>query len=615
MTIHVKFALFILIGGIIPIALLATIGFDTMFTVYQESLEDSYMQEFQYSIYAMDSVLETYNNLSKYPYYYVPSGGDNIIRASAKYDNLYYILSGQAFPEAMNSQLYIVDGMNSFLNNLLISNSDISALHFLHEETEDTRIYHMGSRGMVFASEVNFASEIDLESIDKESKKLQLFPVHQLNYMGYLAANQERVITIGRNYFISSGGIINQIYIGTLLIDMKVESLEKIFSTTNYVNHSKIYLYDTWGLCLYSSEEEVIGTILETEGFQLNQEGEMSFMTEYFSPYGIYLTVQLDTIPLSEQMVAVQYAMYVFVLLSIVALLGSSFFFSGRITKPIRALMRQMGQVEKGEFIDMIPVTNDDEIGQLTARFNQMTEELKLYTNQVYVAKIQQKEAELDALKSQIYPHFLYNTLEVIRMTALSQEDHKVAQMIEALSDQIRYLIGTVSDIVPLSLEIDILQKYIYLVNCRYDYQVEFVAEDGGFGALEIPKLILQPLIENAFVHGVKPKKIDGAISLYVTKGEERLEIAVMDNGCGMSEGTVQEIKDLLASEEPGKKEEYQWSSIGLKNVHDRLRFLYGEEYGLSISSTLDLGTAVTVSLPLNIVERDGKYVEDDISR
>lgn len=88
-----------------------------------------------------------------------------------------------------------------------------------------------------------------------------------------------------------------------------------------------------------------------------------------------------------------------------------------------------------------------------------------------------------------------------------------------------------------------------------------------------------------------------------------------MDNGCGMSEETIQEIKELLASAEPGKKEEYQWSSIGLKNVHDRIRFLYGEEYGLFISSTLDLGTAVTVSLPLNIIERSKSHVEDDISR
>ena len=109
------------------------------------------------------------------------------------------------------------------------------------------------------------------------------------------------------------------------------------------------------------------------------------------------------------------------------------------------------------------------ELGELTARFNRMTEELEHYTNQVYVARIQQTEAELTALKSQIYPHFLYNTLEVIRMTALGRQDEMVGRMVEALSDQIRYLIGTVSDVVPLRSEVDILEKYIYLINCRFD--------------------------------------------------------------------------------------------------------------------------------------------------
>ena len=153
--------------------------------------------------------------------------------------------------------------------------------------------------------------------------------------------------------------------------------------------------------------------------------------------------------------------------------------------------------METGQFKEQIPVTSHDELGELTARFNQMTVQLENYTNQVYVARIQQTEAELTALKSQIYPHFLYNTLEVIRMTAVSHQDEMIGSMVEALSDQIRYLIGTVSDVVPLRNEVDILQKYIYLVNCRFDNKVEFQFSCDGLMDIEVPKLVLQPLVEN----------------------------------------------------------------------------------------------------------------------
>lgn len=165
--------------------------------------------------------------------------------------------------------------------------------------------------------------------------------------------------------------------------------------------------------------------------------------------------------------------MYFILGVSILALVASSVLFSKRLVKPIRAMMEQMGQVETGNFDIQLPVRSADEIGILSARFNQMSEALKKYINKSYVAQIRQTEAELTALKSQIYPHFLYNTLEIIRMTAVENDDNKVSEMIEALSVQIHYLIGRAQDMVPIEKEIEIIQKYVYLLNCRITCKVQ----------------------------------------------------------------------------------------------------------------------------------------------
>ncbi len=270
-----------------------------------------------------------------------------------------------------------------------------------------------------------------------------------------------------------------------------------------------------------------------------------------------------------------------------------------RLTKPIQNMMGQMARIENGDFKIELAVESKDEIGILSRRFNQMSKELENYINQSYVAQIKQNEAEMTALKSQIYPHFLYNTLEVIRMTALNEGDERVSNMIDALSSQIHYIIGPMGDMVPLEREVDIVRKYIYLLNCRNNGQMNFIVNLGGYADIMVPKLILQPIVENSYIHGMKPRGGSGNIMLEVERTENCLEIILMDNGVGMEENTLNTLLTFMESNEIGIKNEYNWQSIGLKNVNDRLRYLYGKEYGLLITSAPDVGTMVRIRLPL----------------
>ena len=132
------------------------------------------------------------------------------------------------------------------------------------------------------------------------------------------------------------------------------------------------------------------------------------------------------------------------------------------------------------------------------------------------------------------------------------------------------------------------------------------IVEDEKLLEARMPKLILQPIVENAYVHGIKPKKGNGCIMIETAVSEERFEISVMDNGIGMDREATQKIMGLFESDAPGIKNEYNWQSIGLKNVHDRIRYLYGEEYGIQITSTAAVGTIVRILLPVRgITEKD----------
>lgn len=119
-----------------------------------------------------------------------------------------------------------------------------------------------------------------------------------------------------------------------------------------------------------------------------------------------------------------------------------------------------------------------------------------------------------------------------------------------------------------------------------------------GSKEIMVPRLILQPIVENAYVHGIKPKNGKGSIMIEAAQKEQILEISIMDNGVGMDEASIQRFMELLGGDEPGVKNEYNWQSIGLKNVHDRIRYLYGEEYGIRMTSTVGVGTIVQILLP-----------------
>lgn len=608
-SLYQKFALTIVLLGLLPMAVLATFIANKMIKDYSLALRGQYEQAAGYVASSVESMLDSYNTISKMPYFY----NFNSYGAQGSYlsfDHFRQILYGEGYePDTLEKDRE--RDMGQFLQYIQSVDSYINGVHVIAQDSNGQKqSFHYSVYNTFFRDPDLFEKDVSYEELDKEGKNLILAPPHTT---AYFYGTPEMVFTVARNYFDLRGPVGNTPYVGTIFIDVDLKKLEKIFRGVEFTGNEIFYVVNGKGDCFYSNQENLIGENIAGELGVIDIQEEWFVIRTPENAYGLSVIVSLDVKTAFGDIRRMQQMMYVFVAASVLALLIGSFYFSRRLIRPMHEMMEQMSMIETGNFDIELPIRSKDEIGVLSKRFNQMSNALKIYINQSYVAQIKQSEAELTALKSQIYPHFLYNTLEIIRMTALEEQGReRVPEMIEALSEQIHYLIGPMQDMVPLEKEIDIVSKYIYLLNCRITGKIQLMVNAQGGSKVQVPKLILQPIVENAYVHGIKPKKGKGCIMIETAIHEDQFEISVMDNGVGMNEEEIAKILRLFESDEPGIKNEYNWQSIGLKNVHDRIRFLYGEEFGIRITSTLAVGTMVRILLPLQkVAEKNGDESEE----
>lgn len=223
-------------------------------------------------------------------------------------------------------------------------------------------------------------------------------------------------------------------------------------------------------------------------------------------------------------------------------------------------------------------------------------------------AEMFDKQAELAALQSQINPHFLYNTLESIRGQALIDDNIEIAKMVEALASFFRYSISRKAELVTLRDELANIQNYMTILRYRFNnrFSLEILTDDEDKKAYDyfIPKLILQPVIENAVFHGLEECLEGGKVVIEVIETDKSLILIVSDNGKGMDSKVLSELNKRIQSASDLKEEPREGrqrnTGIALPNIHKRIQLLFGEEYGVNVYSTLNRGTDVEITIPAN---------------
>ncbi|SDY12692.1 two-component system, sensor histidine kinase YesM [Evansella caseinilytica] len=279
----------------------------------------------------------------------------------------------------------------------------------------------------------------------------------------------------------------------------------------------------------------------------------------------------------------------------------ASLLVSVKITTPIRELVKNIRQVEKGDLRVRFESLGNDEIGILGHRFKMMVERINQLINREYKLELENKTNQLKVLQSQINPHFLYNTLQSIGTMALKSNAPQVYTSLTELSQIMRYGMNTDEDVVPLVKEVNYTKAYMQLQKQRFGEELVYILDvDEDTLNVPVPKMLLQPVIENYFKHGFDIRENVGEIIVTAKKDAAFLHIKIKDNGVGIVEERLQQLRQHLYSEESGHSDEIQMG-IGLKNVYTRLKLYYSGRAALTLQSRKQGGFCVAMKLPLEM--------------
>lgn len=294
--------------------------------------------------------------------------------------------------------------------------------------------------------------------------------------------------------------------------------------------------------------------------------------------------------------------MILLIIITAVICILAIWYFIQNIYRPIKQLERAMGAVsEEDELLDFtIDIEEENELFDISSYLNKMMQRLKGYAEREYTAALLIRQAEMNALQTQINPHFLYNTLDSIRGVALKAGQDHIALMTKALSGLFRYSISNKNDLSTLQEEIKHVTNYMTIQQMRFPDKFIYITdidtdEEADIMTCRIPKLTLQPIVENSVFHGLEKKLGSGKVVIHAFTTEKRLIISVEDDGIGMNHEQLEKVNAILQKQ---TDEQEHIASIALTNVNDRIKLFFGDEYGLKIRSTKNVGTVVEIQLP-----------------
>lgn len=276
------------------------------------------------------------------------------------------------------------------------------------------------------------------------------------------------------------------------------------------------------------------------------------------------------------------------------------FYFYKRIYLPVTAIEKAVhGMVKEKPELEWMDMKKKGSLSPLYQDLNTLMHTLEELASKEANARLMKKQAELDALQSKINPHFLYNTLESIRGQAIVYGLSDIEVMTQALSNLFRYSVSSEGNMVALEKELQNINNYLMIQQYRFNnkFLYENHVDEDTLG-LQIPKLLLQPIIENAVYHGLETKVGKGTIAIHAYRTEKRLLIQVRDDGEGIPKEKLIAINDVLNNGKSPENAEKAAMNIGLANVNERIKLNFGQDYGLRVYSAQKVGTSVEFVLP-----------------
>ncbi|WP_444659163.1 sensor histidine kinase [Caproiciproducens sp. R2] len=417
------------------------------------------------------------------------------------------------------------------------------------------------------------------------------------------------VVSLSRSVELTSAGSITH---GVLLVDMNFSGIEQICKNVDLGESGYIYLIDGNGEIIYHPRQQLIYSNLihennyaaaryddgnHNETFE-GQQRLVTVKTAGYTGWKIIAVTPTQDITSNYQ----QFRLFTlfFIFFAIFLMIFVNMFLSSRIANPLKELELSVKELDRGNLSGVdISVSGSYEVQHLGKTIRSMVDQMRRLMDDIVAEQESKRRSELDALQSQINPHFLYNTLDSIIWMIENERYDGAVTMVTALARLFRISLSKGKNIITVSDELEHVRNYLTIQKMRYKnkFSYEISAEPETLKCATI-KLIVQPLVENAIYHGMEFMSGDGEIRIKAYREGNDLYIDIIDNGLGMP----QEQADALLTQETTKVRG-KGSGIGLKNVKERIQLYFGSEYGLAIYSEPDEGTTARIHLPLKTME------------
>lgn len=384
---------------------------------------------------------------------------------------------------------------------------------------------------------------------------------------------------------------------GLLCMNFDDPAVQRMLATGD--STAETIVVDTGGMILLSKEKEETGRYVNymdemEKGIQIFTKNGNMYVCQKIKGWNYYVVSSVSTYKLLESGFR---TITVVMIVLIVVLIAAGFITKILIKKmyqPLDKVVSKMDHVATGSLRTRINVENmGEDFTKLAVGFNSMMDEIEVLMEQVKLEQHQLEQIRFNALQSQIQPHFLYNTLECIHWQAIAEGNKEISTMVKALAKYYRICLSKGHDVIPIREEVEHIRNYMIIQNMRYDNIIgsEIVVEPGVEESL-IPKLTLQPLVENSIYHGMKVKEGKrGTFYLTAYRNEDEVVIKVSDTGTGMSQDAIDEMNEQLSRYEDS-------FGYGVRNVNKRIELLFGEGYGLYYQKNDSGGVTVVIHLP-----------------
>lgn len=484
--------------------------------------------------------------------------------------------------------------IQSWVTEVLFSNDNYNTVVFLDREGQMHSVERI--RGPI--SMQNLPDNFDLREIRERRGRANWVP------------GEEGTVFMSKSFF----NIESSSYAGSIVIGINGDMLRNIYMSVDKLIQGEVLVLNEDGVQIVRNNNiDEASKYFMDMGYHQEDTREPTFTynnrtyiyTILTMPYEKWKIVQIVGMHELTSGTSVIRIRTVTVLLAALCIaIALAFVLSKRITENVRLLMKSMGQLSVDFTHRVIVPRGRDEIGLLAEKFNSMTEKINELIHIVYKEQMMKQEAEYrtlqfeyKAFQAQMNPHFLYNTLETIHGLAKLKGEEEIGQMVYLLGALLRESIGKKGDFVTVEDEIDFVFKYLEIHRLMYEDRVDFRYEiDEDVLKCQVPKFILQPLVENAIQHGIELKPGKGVIRIAAGRSKDELELIVEDNGIGMSAEVIKAIEQGEISELAPRGNH---TSIGLNSIRKRIVILYGTRYGVSVRSEPEEGTVVRINLPI----------------